>query len=131
MTTSSANALAYLSDIQNSVSVTAGTGGIDAYQVVMMSGDTCIPADGTNPTHAGLVFGMAVASIPEGEDGSIIMSGEIENHDWDLDPGEIYYVSLAGTINKTPPPSGFWQKLGVAKDSVTLMLNLGEPIKVM
>lgn len=111
---------------------TAGIGGINAYQVVLMStSEEAIPADGSNSTHAGLVVGMAPTAIAEGEDGTVQQIGEIENVTWNLDPGEIYYVGVAGTIAKTPPTTGFWQKIGIAKDSVTLILNIGEAIKVI
>ncbi len=111
---------------------TAGIGGVVAYQVVMMWTDgTVIPADGENATHAGLTFGMATETIAEDAEGSIQIGGEIENLSWNLDPGEIYYLAIGGTISKTPPATGFWQKVGVAKDSVTLIISLGEPILIL
>lgn len=115
-----------------SATITAGTGGINAYQVVIIDpvSGTSVPADGTNVTHAGLVIGMATENIAEGEDGYVQQSGEIENLAWDLDPGNVYYLDVAGTISKTPPVSGFWQKIGVAIDSVTLALQIGEAIKL-
>jgi hypothetical protein len=115
------------------VMITAGPGGINAFQVVIMApdGSFAIPADGSNYTHAGLVIGMATTDISDGEDGPIKTSGEVVNPDWDLDPGEIYYVGVAGTISKTPAATGFWQKIGVAKDSVTLIISIGEAIKVV
>ena len=115
------------------IGVTAGIGGINAYQVVMIDPITgvSIPADGTNSTHAGHVVGMALTDINEGEDGYIQQIGEVENLSWDLDLGEIYYLVVAGTLSKTPPVIGFWQRIGIAKDSVTLIINLGEPVKVI
>jgi len=115
------------------IKVTAGIGGINAYQLVMIDPITgvSIPADGTNSTHAGHAVGMALANIAEDDDGFIQQIGEIENLAWDLDPGEIYYLAVAGTISKMPPVTGFWQHVGIAKDSVTLIINLGEPVKVI
>ena len=89
------------------------------------------PADGENPTHAGLVIGMASAAIAEGENGLIRMAGEIENPAWALVPGATYYLGAAGTMTTTPPENGFWQKIGVARDFATLVLSLGEPIKLV
>ena len=110
----------------------AGVGGVNAFQVCIVAPDgTTIPADGENATHAGLVMGIAPADIAEGEDGYVQVSGEIANLDWDLDPGEKYFVGPAGTITKMPPAVGFWQKIGVAKDSVTLVIILGEAIEVL
>lgn len=113
-------------------SIIAGTGGINAFQVVLVAppGEG-IPADGTNETHAGLVVGLALDDITEGEQGFVQTSGEIRNPAWDLDPGETYYLAVAGAISKTPPEHGFWQRIGVAKDSETLIIMLSEPIVVM
>jgi len=45
-----------------------------------------------------------------------------------LDPGEAYFLGSGGDLTLTPPGSGFFQKIGVAKDSVTLLIQLSEPV---
>lgn len=107
---------------------TAGVGGIRAYQVVYVANDgTVLPADNEDTSHAGRVKGLAVAAINAGADGLIQTSGEVINDDWDLEPGTIYYVGR-GEITALEPARGFSQVVGIAKDSVTLILALSEPI---
>lgn len=110
--------------------IIAGVGGINAYQVVFIdpAAGCAFPADGTNQSHAGKVCGIAPEAIAEDEYGLVMHSGEIENPAWDLDPGEMYFLTTGGELTKTPPASGFAQKIGLAIDSVTLLIELGVPV---
>ena len=109
-------------------SIFVGSGGLNAFQVCFIALDgTARPADGTNPTHAGKVVGLASTAQPEGEPAIIQLAGEIENPMWHLTPGEVYFLVTGGEISMTPPESGFVQKIGVAKTSTVLVINLGEP----
>ena len=105
-----------------------GSGGVNGFQVVYLaSNGTARPADGTNQTHAGKVIGLTAAAQPEGVPATIQLAGEIENPVWHLTPGEVYFLVVGGEISMTPPESGFVQKIGVAKTSTVLVINLGEP----
>jgi hypothetical protein len=105
-----------------------GSGGVNGFQVVYLaSNGTARPADGTNQTHAGKVIGLTTAAQPEGVPATIQLAGEIENPVWHLTPGEVYFLVVGGEISMTPPESGFVQKIGVAKTSTVLVINLGEP----
>ena len=105
-----------------------GSGGVNGFQVVYLASDsTARPADGTNQTHAGKVIGLTTAAQPEGVPATIQLAGEIENPVWHLTPGEVYFLVAGGEISMTPPESGFVQKIGVAKTSTVLVINLGEP----
>lgn len=105
-----------------------GSGGVNGFQVVYLaSNGTARPADGTNRTHAGKVIGLTTAAQPEGVPATIQLAGEIENPVWHLTPGEVYFLVVGGEISMTPPESGFVQKIGVAKTSTVLVINLGEP----
>lgn len=112
------------------VEVTAGTGGVQAFQVVMMANTGKIQAaNGEEPSHAGRVVGMTTEAIAEDETGYCCQVGEITNPVWALTPGSSYYLVAGGEINLSPPNTGFIQQIGVSKNSTTLILQLGVPIK--
>jgi hypothetical protein len=113
------------------VSYPTGVGGVVAYRVVMLYNDEIRPANGENATHAGYVTGMALQTALEGVQCKVQTSGEITNPAWSLTPGAIYFVALGGTISATPPVVGFVQKIGLAKNATTLVISLGEAIKVI
>ncbi len=110
-------------------SIFVGSGGVNGYQVCMLALDgTARPADGFNPTHAGKVIGLANSTQAEGMPVIIQLAGEIENLAWHLVAGEVYYLVSGGEISSTPPDTGFVQRIGVAKNSTILVINLGEPV---
>lgn len=43
-------------------------------------------------------------------------------------PGGIIYASTNGTLTQTEPTSGFSQKLGVAHDAETIIIEISKPI---
>ena len=114
-------------------SIYAVSGGLTAYQFVIIdpADGTAHCADGENPTHAGLAVGITAEGRAVGQPVTIQIAGEITNPLWDLDAGEIYYLALAGTISRTPPSRGFWQKVGTSKDRTTLIIKLSEPVLVI
>ena len=114
-------------------SIYAVSGGLTAYQFVIIdpADGTAHCADGENPTHAGLAVGITAEGRAAGQPVTIQVAGEITNPSWDLDAGEIYYLALAGTISRTPPSRGFWQKVGTSKDRMTLIIKLSEPVLVI
>jgi len=110
---------------------TAGTGGVVAFQAVMLYSGLIIPVDGANATHAGYAVGIVLQTLAAGSSGKVQTSGRVVNPAWSLTPGAIYYIGPAGTISDTPPVTGFWQKIGIAKDVHTLIISLGEAIVVI
>ena len=114
-------------------SIYAVSGGLTAYQFVIIdpADGTAHCADGENPTHAGLAVGITAEGRAVGQPVTIQVAGEITNPLWDLDAGEIYYLALAGTISRTPPSRGIWQKVGNSKDRTTLIIKLSEPVLVI
>jgi hypothetical protein len=114
-------------------SIFAVSGGLTAYQFVIIdpADGTAHCADGENPTHAGLVVGITAEGRAAGQPVTIQVAGEITNPLWDLYAGEIYYLAIAGTISRTPPSIGFWQKVGTAKNATTLIIRMGESILVV
>jgi hypothetical protein len=110
-------------------SIFVGSGGVNGFQVCILALDgTVRPADGFNPTHAGRVIGLANSTQAKGIPAIIQLAGEIENLAWNLVAGEVYYLASGGEISLTPPDTGFVQRIGVAKTSTILVINLGEPV---
>lgn len=114
-------------------SIYAVSGGLTAYQFVIIdpADGTCHCADGENPTHAGFAVGITAEARAAGQPVTIQIAGEITNPAWNLDAGEIYYLALAGTISRTPPSRGFWQKVGTSKNQTTLIIRMSEPVLVI
>jgi len=113
------------------VTVTGGTGGVNAYQVVFATATADVQAANANePSHCGRVIGMATAAIAQGDTGTVQQSGAITNQAWSLSPGLPYFLVSGGNISVNVPSSGFVQRIGTAKDATTLIVNMGEPIKI-
>jgi hypothetical protein len=109
--------------------IEAGAGGVSAFAVVMMALDgTVLPGNSSEPSHFGKIIGISNSQKLEGEECDIQASGYIQNDNWNLDPGEAYFLGSGGDLTLTPPDFGFFQKIGVAKDSVTLLIQLSEPV---
>lgn len=112
------------------VTVTGGTSGVNAYQVVFATTDSTVQAaNSAEPSHAGRVVGMTEAAIAEGATGTVRTGGAITNSAWSLSPGLSYFLAAGGEISLNIPSSGFIQRIGTARDSTTLIINMGEPIK--
>ena len=111
------------------ITMEAGVGGINPFSMVMVATDgTLRTANASETSHAGKLVGMSTAAALEGEDCLVQKSGEIVNPNWDLDPGVNYFAGRGGAITINPPVPGFWQRVGIGKDSVTLILSLSEPV---
>ena len=111
------------------INCVAGIGGVTQYQVVMIVNGLIYPCDGDNKTHAGKAIGIAKENIAAGNSGKVQIFGEINNTSWNLTSGEIYFLSIGGTISLTPSEIGFYQKVGIAKSEHILILEIGEAIK--
>ncbi len=121
----------YGSDGSNDFIGLAGSGGLQSYQIVYIdSEDTLKAANSNNPSHAGRVAGISTETVLEGEDVNIRVTGKVENPLWDLTPGKAYYLSTGGEISTDIPLTGFFQRIGRALNSTTLIVELGEPILI-
>lgn len=110
------------------VTVTGGTGGVNAFQVVFATTDGTVQAANASETsHCGRVIGITEAAIAEGASGTARQSGVITNPAWSLLPGRVYFLAAGGNISVNVPASGFIQQIGTAKDATTLIINMGEP----
>lgn len=110
---------------------TAGTGGVPAYRIVYITTNGTIQsASCYNTSHIYRIVGMTVEDIPEGSSGLVYRIGEIENPNWSLAPGEVYFLGDGGEIVNTKPTSGFLLVVGVAQSQTKLALSIGIPVKL-
>jgi hypothetical protein len=84
-------------------------------------------ADSSDTLTASKAIGFTLGAVSIGENVSILLSGELDGF-FGLISGEIIYLSTNGLITQTPPPSGYIQKLGVALNPTTILINIQEPI---
>lgn len=119
----------YTNDGSNDFLGLAGSGGLQAYQIVYIdSEDTLKAANSNNSSHCGRVVGITTETAIEGEEINIRAIGKITNTLWDLTPGVAYYLSTGGEISTDIPLTGFFQRIGRALNSTTLIVELGEPV---
>lgn len=113
------------------INMEAGAGGVNAFQVVYVSGsDTILPANSEETSHLGRVIGLALENITEAETGKVQLHGRVENTAWDLTPGAVYWLGTGGEITTVVPTTGFIQRVGTAKNATTLALNFSEPLLI-
>lgn len=120
----------------NSSSITnynvAGVGGVLQYTFgYISSSNTIMTASSNNITHCNKVVGLIIETKAQGEQVKVQISGEVSNTSWNLVAGYSYYLGNGGTISNVAPTTGFIQKVGIAKNSTTLSINLGQPIKLI
>lgn len=110
----------------------AGLGGVIQYTFGYISNaNTIMTASSNNITHCGKVVGIILENKNEGEKVEIITGGEVVNPNWSLISGNSYYIGLGGDATNIAPTIGFVQKIGIAKNSNTLVIRLEQPIKLM
>lgn len=109
--------------------VNVGFGGVDLFQVVILTtSGNVIPADPTDVSHAGKVYGITLQAALGGDVTTICRSGSVSNDNWLLSPSNTYYLDLGGGITDVMPTTGFMQPLGIAETTNTLFLHISEPI---
>jgi len=110
---------------------TAGEGGLQAYQIVYIDTlNTIKTASALNPTHINRVVGITTETVNTGENINIRIVGEVTNENWELTPGATYFLSDGGEITTNIPITGFYQRIGKALNTTTLIMDMGEPILI-
>lgn len=87
-------------------------------------------ADCTDTATIGRVIGITMTATTIGELMAVAYAGEL-NGFYGLTPNQPVYLSTNGTVTQTPPISGYIQKLGVAKNSGSILINIETPIEVI
>lgn len=60
------------------------------------------------------ILGMSISKIKAAEFGLVKRSGLIKNPDWELAPGQVYYLGLDGDLSEDRPDEGLVLSIGVA-----------------
>lgn len=108
----------------------ASTVTVNAQEVILAFSPVTVTgreADSANLAHFGKVVGLAVSSTASGFSFPVVVTGEVTNPSWTWVAGNLIFLNGPGLAN-TPPGSGFSQKIGMAKNSVTVVVELGEPV---
>lgn len=97
---------------------------IPAFQAITHSGDR---ANSGNTAHFGKVIGVTKAVVSSGFSVDVTQIGELVNSGWTWTPGDIVYLN-GNLLSSVSPVSGFVQKLGIARNSTTLIVELASPV---
>ncbi len=73
------------------------------------------------------IAGLANTDINSGFSGDIVVEGILQNSGWSWSINDIIYIN-GTSLSNTPPSTGFIQKLGVAKNSTTIDIKIGQSI---
>jgi hypothetical protein len=105
------------------ISVVA-TESVPAFSPITINGQL---ANSDNPFHIGRVVGITRARILPRFSGEVQTYGELVNPLWRWSPGESIFVN--GTyLSRVAPSVGWIKKIGVAKNSTTIIVELESSI---
>lgn len=105
------------------VSVTASTN-IPAFSAITSAGDR---ADSSNILHFGKIIGITKTIVFSGFIVEICQIGELENLNWAWITGQEIFLN-GNSLSSVSPISGFVQRLGIAKNSTTIIVELESPV---
>jgi hypothetical protein len=108
----------------------AGLGGVQAFKLVYVLTDGKVSTfDASNPLLTNAI-GISYNSATENNSVYVLSSGIVQNPLWNLQKGRLYYASSSGDINIIYLDSGIYQEIGTAIDTNTLLLNIGDALKI-
>lgn len=97
---------------------------IGAFKVV--NGDGSM-ANSSTTGKRNWAIGLSEAAIANGFSGTVMLAGEIENGSWSWVAGNVLFLN-GTSLSTVSPLTGFTQKIGVAKDSTTIEINIGPAV---
>jgi hypothetical protein len=97
---------------------------IPAFSPVISTG---FIANSSSLTHIGKVIGVNPIAIANGFSGAVAVSGEVNNPAWVWVAGQVIFLN-GSSLSSVAPVSGFSQKIAVAKNSTTVVIELGDPV---
>lgn len=84
-------------------------------------------ADSSLITQRGKLIGLTIEPINLGDAGDVVTQGEVDNPSWSWIAGDRLFLN-GTTISNTPPVSGFVQRIGTAKSSTKINIEIQEAI---
>lgn len=122
------NDLVLKGDVLGDISYLVGTGGVLKGSVVFLTPSANIMlANSNNSSHADRIVGLSLSNADENSTSLVRFTGNISNESWSLTAGSIYYLGYGGSLTTTIPVIGFIQKIGLAINPTTLILQIGNP----
>lgn len=104
---------------------TVGENPVNMYSIVYLTNDGTIQiADSSILSHENRIVGISLQDGNSGEQILVKKTGNIRNNSWNLATGSAYYLENNGNITDAIPLNGFIQKIGIAKSSTELILQI-------
>ncbi len=104
---------------------------ITSGQVLALTAAGAVPADTSNPGHRWAATAVAASSALAGDQVSLATSGRITEAAWSWTPGDPIYVGAAGTLTQSPPTAGWLRVIGHAESSISVWVQLHQPINLI
>jgi len=99
---------------------------IPAYSLLYVKySNTVGLADAMNLDQAERIIGISINQAIPGNTVNVITFGLVTNPEWNLIPGDPYYLGSFGNIVPVPLTNGFDQKIGIAKTDTILSIQIG------
>lgn len=109
-----------------SLTLITGGGAVNGGRVVMIANGKVVYWQPNNS----LPIGISLTSASSDSEITVITSGKITIPGWGLVPGTTYYATADGVL-ATNPATGWYQLVGTAITSETLILNIQQPINTI
>jgi hypothetical protein len=88
---------------------------------------TGLRANSSTFAHFGKVIGIIIAAVNLGFSGDVTVIGEVQNLGWSWTAGDVIFLN-GNSLASSAPVSGFSQKIGTAKNSTTIVVELETPV---
>ena len=77
-----------------------------------------------------IAVGISMAAVSSGEDVTLQSGSKMIVTGAGWTPGGIIYTSTNGTLTQAEPTTGFSQKLGIAHNAETILIDISRPINL-
>ncbi|AWB22439.1 hypothetical protein DA075_17215 [Methylobacterium currus] len=91
--------------------------------VVDVRGNTCAPADPSDPTQCGKLLGFVRDATSQGQSAAITTLGPVQGAVGNFGLGDRLWIAAGGGLTRVPPAMGWRQCVGVATDASTILFR--------